>query len=107
MLRRPVHGGVSYFSDDPHWRNLIPFYEYFHGDGGAGIGASHQTGWTALVAKLMQQWSSHRARRRRGSVRFTGLNAADDAADVSAGALPARGPPARRTDSGAGDDGRF
>ena len=53
--RRPVCGGVRKFQDDPSWRDAIPFYEYFHGDNGAGIGASHQTGWTGLVAKLIQQ----------------------------------------------------
>jgi hypothetical protein len=53
--RRPVFGGNELFQTDPHWRDLIPFYEYFHGDNGAGLGASHQTGWTALVAKLLQQ----------------------------------------------------
>jgi hypothetical protein len=53
--RRPVYGGNELFQTDPHWRDLIPFYEYFHGDNGAGLGASHQTGWTALVAKLLQQ----------------------------------------------------
>ena len=53
--RRPVFGGVEKFQADPHWRDLIPFHEYFHGDDGAGLGASHQTGWTALVAKLIQQ----------------------------------------------------
>ena len=51
--RRPVYGGIEYFQTDPHWRDHILFYEYFHGDNGAGIGASHQTGWTALVAKLL------------------------------------------------------
>jgi hypothetical protein len=51
--RRPVHGGASTFQEDPHWRDLILFYEYFHGDNGAGIGASHQTGWTGLVARLL------------------------------------------------------
>jgi len=53
--RRPVHGGIEKFQTDPHWRDLVLFYEYFHGDNGAGIGASHQTGWTGLVTKLMQQ----------------------------------------------------
>jgi hypothetical protein len=53
--RRPVLGDEDYFQTDPHWREHIPFYEYFHGDTGAGLGASHQTGWTALVAKLIQQ----------------------------------------------------
>ena len=53
--RRPVFGNVTKFSEDPHFRDLIPFHEYSHGDHGAGLGASHQTGWTALVAKLIQQ----------------------------------------------------
>jgi len=53
--RRPVYGGIEKFQDDPHWRDLILFHEYFHGDNGAGIGASHHTGWTGLVAKLIQQ----------------------------------------------------
>lgn len=53
--RRAVFGGVDLFQTDPHWRDYLPFYEYFHGDNGAGLGASHQTGWTALVAKLIQQ----------------------------------------------------
>ncbi|MFH8487419.1 MGH1-like glycoside hydrolase domain-containing protein [Streptomyces longisporoflavus] len=52
--RRPVYGGQAKFKDDPHWRDLISFYEYFHGDNGAGLGASHQTGWTGLVAALMK-----------------------------------------------------
>jgi uncharacterized protein DUF3300 len=49
------YGGTDIFQRDPSWRGLIPFHEYFHGDNGAGIGASHQTGWTGLVAKLFQQ----------------------------------------------------
>ncbi len=53
--RRPVFGGVERFQHDPHWRDYVPFHEYFHGDDGHGVGASHQTGWTALVAKLLQQ----------------------------------------------------
>jgi hypothetical protein len=52
--RRPVYGGTEKFQSDPHWRDLILFYEYFHGDNGAGLGASHQTGWTGLVAKLIE-----------------------------------------------------
>lgn len=54
--RRPVYGASGKFQTDPHWCDLILFYEYFHGDNGAGIGASHQTGWTGLVAKLIQQY---------------------------------------------------
>jgi len=49
--RRPVYGGARKFQDDPHWRDLLLFYEYFHGDNGAGLGASHQTGWTGLIAR--------------------------------------------------------
>jgi hypothetical protein len=52
--RRPVYGGTEKFQADPHWRDLILFFEYFHGDNGAGLGASHQTGWTGLVAKTIQ-----------------------------------------------------
>ncbi len=52
--RRPVYGGTEKFQTDPHWKNHILFYEYFHGDNGAGLGASHQTGWTGLVAKLLE-----------------------------------------------------
>jgi hypothetical protein len=52
--RRPVYGGTEKFQTDPHWRDHILFYEYFHGDNGAGLGASHQTGWTGLVAKCIQ-----------------------------------------------------
>ena len=51
--RRPVYGGTAKFQDDPHWRDLILFFEYFQGDNGAGLGASHQTGWTGLVARLL------------------------------------------------------
>ncbi|HZA25978.1 MAG TPA: glucosidase, partial [Dehalococcoidia bacterium] len=57
--RRAALGGVDYFQMDPFWRDCVPFYEYFHGDNGAGIGASHQTGWTALVARLIQVYSTH------------------------------------------------
>ena len=52
--RTPWHGATDLFSTDPHWRGLHLFYEYFHGDTGAGLGASHQTGWTALVARLLE-----------------------------------------------------
>ncbi len=52
--RRPVYGGTEKFQSDPHWRDHVLFYEYFHGDNGAGLGASHQTGWTGVVAKTIQ-----------------------------------------------------
>ena len=57
---RAVFGGQDTFQNDPHWHDYIPFYEYFHGDNGAGVGASHQTGWTGLVTKLIQQQGEHR-----------------------------------------------
>ncbi len=57
--RRPVYGGTRKFQDDPHWRDLILFYEYFHGDNGAGLGASHQTGWTGVVARLMHLFATY------------------------------------------------
>jgi hypothetical protein len=52
--RRPVYGGMQKFQNDPHWKDYILFYEYFHGDNGAGLGASHQTGWTGVIAKLIE-----------------------------------------------------
>ncbi len=51
---RPVYGGSEKFQNDPFWRDYILYYEYFHGDNGAGIGASHQTGWTGLIARIIQ-----------------------------------------------------
>jgi hypothetical protein len=51
--QRPVYGGTRKFQDDPHWRDYILFYEYFHGDNGAGLGASHQTGWTGTIARSL------------------------------------------------------
>jgi hypothetical protein len=55
---RPSNGGHALFDNDPHWRDHVTFYEYFHGDSGKGLGAAHQTGWTALVAKLIRQSGS-------------------------------------------------
>ncbi len=54
--KRPVFGGSQKFQDDPFWKDYLLFYEYFHGDNGAGLGASHQTGWTGLVASLIDEW---------------------------------------------------
>ena len=67
--RRPVFGGSEKFQTDPHWRDLMLFYEYFHGDNGAGVGASHQTGWTGMVATLIQLFGHLTAE----DVRGTGL----------------------------------
>ena len=51
---RPVHGADERYARDPHWKDLVLFYEYFHGDTGRGVGASHQTGWTALVVRCIE-----------------------------------------------------
>jgi hypothetical protein len=56
--RRPVYGGTRKFQEDPHWRDYVLFYEYFHGDNGAGLGASHQTGWTGIVARAMHLFAT-------------------------------------------------
>ena len=56
--RRPVFGGAEKFQSDPQWKDYLLFYEYFHGDNGAGIGASHQTGWTGFVARLIQLFNT-------------------------------------------------
>jgi hypothetical protein len=62
--RRPFNGGLEQIHNDPHWRDLILFNEYFHGDNGAGLGAGHQTGWTGLVAKLIQQFGEYYLQRK-------------------------------------------
>ena len=64
---RPCHGGSEPFANDPHWRDLVLFYEYFHGDNGRGVGASHQTGWTALVTRLLGSHGSGTDREHRHS----------------------------------------
>ena len=56
--KRPVYGGSRTFQEDPHWRDLLLFYEYFHGDNGAGLGASHQTGWTGIIARIMHLFAT-------------------------------------------------
>jgi hypothetical protein len=58
--RRPVYGSTAKFQEDPHWRDHVLFYEYFHGDNGAGIGASHQTGWTGIIARIMHLFATMR-----------------------------------------------
>jgi hypothetical protein len=58
---RPLYGGAKKFQDDPHWRDYIMFYEYFHGDNGAGLGASHQTGWTGIIARSMDLFARSQA----------------------------------------------
>jgi hypothetical protein len=72
---RPVYGGTQKFQTDPNWRDYILFYEYFHGDNGAGLGASHQTGWTGVVARLIQMFGFMDAKKmleagKRGAVQY-------------------------------------
>jgi hypothetical protein len=63
--QRPVYGGTKKFQEDPHWRDLIQFYEYFHGDNGAGLGANHQTGWTGAIARVMHLFATTTAEQMR------------------------------------------
>jgi hypothetical protein len=76
--RRPVFGGATKFQDDPHWRDYLQFYEYFHGDNGAGLGANHQTGWTGLIARGLHLFASTSAER----ALYQGKNALASAADA-------------------------
>jgi hypothetical protein len=95
--RRPVYGDSEMFQNDPNWRDLILFYEYFHGDNGAGIGASHQTGWTGCVSSLIQILGSMKAENilggqvsaklyRREDAREADTKASSDAAAAGASA---------------------
>jgi hypothetical protein len=59
--KRPLYGGTKKFQEDPHWKDYILFYEYFHGDNGAGLGASHQTGWTGTIARVLDLFARTRA----------------------------------------------
>jgi len=59
--RRPIYGGTRKFQEDPHWRDYLQFFEYFHGDNGAGLGASHQTGWTGTIARAMHVFATSTA----------------------------------------------
>jgi len=77
--RRPVYGGTEKFQSDPHWRDYILFYEFFHGDNGAGIGASHQTGWTGTVANLIQLFGRFKA----ADILATGLINAGSSKDTA------------------------
>jgi hypothetical protein len=80
--RRAVYGGSRKFQEDPHWRDLILFYEYFHGDNGAGLGASHQTGWTGIIARAMHLFATATAE----EVLQVGAQAALAEADSTCGA---------------------
>jgi hypothetical protein len=81
---RPVHGGDARYAADPHWKDLVLFYEYFHGDTGRGIGSSHQTGWTALVVRCIEE--AARRRSNWGQSRISSLERIDGAPHRSRGA---------------------
>ena len=91
--RRPVYGGTEKFQTDPHWRDYVQFYEYFHGDNGAGLGASHQTGWTGIVARIMQFFATVRPEQ----VLETGAWSAVHAAELA----QAKAPRAASSEAGA------
>ncbi|MCC7325883.1 MAG: glucosidase [Burkholderiales bacterium] len=76
--RRPVNGAREKFQSDPHWRDLVCFHEYFHGDTGEGLGAGHQTGWTGVVAKLIHQYAEYALQAKPGLGREYGLGTWDD-----------------------------
>ena len=89
--RRPVHGGAKKFQEDPHWRDYILFYEYFHGDNGAGLGASHQTGWTGVVARLMHLFATSTGAEFLEFGKAAAILEVDPKAGASTGAAPRRG----------------
>jgi len=84
--RRPAHGGNPTFQEDPHWRDLVLFYEYFHGDNGAGLGASHQTGWTGIIARIMELFASGTMATRFGAAPRPAAGRIADVVESSAGA---------------------
>ena len=86
--RRPVNGGARKFQEDPHWRDLIQFYEYFHGDNGAGLGASHQTGWTGIIARTLHLFATTTAKGALAQGKLAPERAAAAAAAAAAGRLP-------------------
>jgi hypothetical protein len=89
---RPVHGGTRKFQEDPHWRDLILFYEYFHGDNGAGLGASHQTGWTGVITRAMHVFATTTAERFLELGKVAAMVEAEPAHSHSAGASQVRNP---------------
>ena len=89
---RPVHGGTRKFQEDPHWRDLILFYEYFHGDNGAGLGASHQTGWTGVITRAMHVFATTTAEQFLELGKVAAMVEAEPAHSHSAGASQVRNP---------------
>jgi hypothetical protein len=94
--RRPVYGGTRKFQEDPHWRDYLSFHEYFHGDNGAGLGASHQTGWTGVIARLMQVFATPEILRE-GGKKTTAKKSAQSRADATLGPALSRASDSSRT----------
>jgi hypothetical protein len=89
--RRPVYGGTAKFQTDPHWRDCLQFFEYFHGDNGAGLGASHQTGWTGVVARLMHLFATSTGAQFLEFGKAAAILEVDPKVGASTGAAPRRG----------------
>jgi hypothetical protein len=89
--RRPVYGGARKFQEDPHWRDYVMFYEYFHGDNGAGLGASHQTGWTGTIARLMHLFATTTPAQVLELGKLAAITDAEPVPPGAAGASPAPG----------------
>jgi hypothetical protein len=85
---RPVNGTIEKFQTDPHWRDNILFYEYFHGDTGEGLGASHQTGWTGIIARIMHLFATTTSEQALGLGKAAAFHEVDSV--VEAGAAEAR-----------------
>lgn len=99
--RRPVFGGAPKFRDDPHWRDYVLFYEYFHGDNGAGLGASHQTGWTGVIARCLHLFGTLDPSKvldlgKTSYARMAAAAVAERSADVALAANSPRREPTRR-----------
>jgi hypothetical protein len=95
--RRPINGGEQKFQEDPHWRDLIQFYEYFHGDNGAGLGANHQTGWTGVIARILHLFATTTAEQVQQLGKSAGLVELDKPAPMPTATPPNRGPRKPRT----------
>jgi len=90
--RRPVYGGTRKFQQDPHWRDYVLFYEYFHGDNGAGLGASHQTGWTGIIARVMHLFATSTAEQFLELGKAAGVVEVEHVESLEAAGMAPRGP---------------
>jgi hypothetical protein len=89
--RRPVHGGARKFQEDPHWRDYLLYYEYFHGDNGAGLGASHQTGWTGIIARALHLFATSTAEQMLELGKVAGVTDVEPARSGRSEGAPRRG----------------